>query len=1211
LRTEEEVTMLVDGVRYGKSWMAFLGVVLIATSTTVSAQTTSASVSGTVQDAQGGVLPGVTVTLTSRTQGNTFTTVTDGEGRFIFPIVRPDTYSLQASLEGFKTLERTNVVVNANDKFSAGILRMEVGSITEEVSVVSRVTELQSSSGERSFALESEALENIANNGRLVFNFVTLVPGALPQGDSGSEIGAADGFTVNGQRPNSNNVTIDGVANIDTGNNGGNMATTNIDSVAEFKVLTNAYQAEYGRAVGGQVQVVTKSGSRDFHGSGYWYGRRSGWNANTWTNKRVTPEIQPADTSRNDSGYTIGGPVFFSGFNEDRRKLFFFWSQEFQRRTDPATEHQARVPTALERQGDFSQSVDTSGNPFPFIRDYTTGLPCGPADTRGCFQADGVVGRIPANRLYAPGLAALNIYPQANFSGGQGLNFTSQDPNNSPRREDLLRMDFQATDSWRITGRYMNTKEDILQAYGTTWAGNGSDQLPTPTLFKHPGSNYMLSATGIINNTTSVELSWGRASNSLNYELQLDNLFRSAAGLTDLPYLFPDAVQSDYVPWFQFRTGRTGNAGQYQTDRGPFTNENITHDVIANLTKVWGAHASKVGFYFQHSFKPQSIFASFNSSIDFGDNANNPFDTGYGYANAATGVFNTYTQASKYALPEWRYKNVEWFAQDTWKPGNRLTLDYGVRFYYLTPQWDTTLQASNFLPDAFDPGDAAALFEPVCLGDYPCSGADRRGMDPGLVQAGVAPTPDNTVDARFIGRLVPGSNRFNGAFQAGQGISKTLQSGSSFKVSPRFGLVYDLTGDAATILRGGFGIFYDRPQGNMVFDMISNAPGVLNSTLQWGRLQDLTSAGGDPDPTLSMSPTAYDFQPPTVYEWNVGVQRKLFQNYIYDLAYVGSESRHLLRQVQINAVPRGATFQAENQDPTRAPSDTPGAGALPLDLLRPFPGYGDIRLWDYSGYSNYHSLQTSVTRRFENGYMFSAFYVWSKALGISSNDFSSGVPNASDEEVRRLDYSYLDYDRPHNFVLNFIYQTPDAAQGRTMGLLVNAWQISGVYKWTSGRPYAVGYSIPGIGAANLTGNDGNPNARIVLTCDPGRGWSDDPYRQLDTSCFAPPQPGSDGAESARFFVRAPPINNLDLSLAKTFDIARGARFEFRVDMFNALNHTQFTGVNATANFASLTDRTITNLPYDDNGNLVRPNGFGSISGVAAPRTLQLVARVTF
>jgi Carboxypeptidase regulatory-like domain/TonB dependent receptor/TonB-dependent Receptor Plug Domain len=1192
--------------------LAALSLVFSGLPGSLQAQTTSASVSGIVQDAQGGVLPGVTVTLTSRTQGNALTATTDEGGRFVFAIVRPDTYSLQVTLQGFKTLERTNLVVNANDRLSTGTLTLEVGQMTEEVSVSSRVTEVQSTSGERSFTLESQALTNIANNGRALFNFVSLVPGALQQTTGGNEIGAADGFTVNGQRPNSNNVTIDGVANIDTGNNGGNMATTNIDAVAEFKVLTNAYQAEYGRAVGGQVQVVTKSGSRDFHGSGYWYGRRSGWNANTWTNKRVVPEIQPAKTSRNDSGYTVGGPVFGPGFNADKKKLFFFWSQEWQRRTDPAAERQARVPTALERRGDFSQSVDASGNPFSFIRDFTTGLPCSASDTSGCFQDGGVIGRIPASRLYAPGINILNIYPTSNFSGGSGLNFTSQNPNSSPRREDLLRMDFQATDTWRITGRYMKNSEDILQAYGTTWAGNGSDHLPMPVLFVHPGSNYMLSATGIVNSTTSLELSWGRAGNSLDYQLQNPNLFRAAAGLSSMPLLFPDALQADYIPDFRFRGGRTDNAGFYQTDRGPFTNENITHDVIANLTKVWGSHASKAGFYFQHSFKPQSIFASFNSQINFIDNASNPFDTGYSYANAATGVFNTYTQASKYALPEWRYKNWEFYAQDNWKPNSRLTLDYGVRFYSLTPQWDTTLQASNFLPDQFNASQAAKLFTPVCIGTNPCNNTpNRRGMDPTLIAAGVTPTMANTVEERFIGRLTPGSNRFNGSFQAGQGINDQLQDGAAFRISPRLGVVYDLTGNGTTIVRGGYGIFYDRPQGNMVFDMIANAPGVLNESVQWGRLQTLTGGGVDPNPTLSLNPTAYDFKPPRVSQWNVGIQHKVWREVILDVAYVGSKSTDLLRQVQINAVPFGATLAPQNQDPTRAPAAQLGSSALPNDFLRPYRGYGGIRMWDYSGYANYHALQTSVTRRFDAGFMFSGFYVWSKALGINNDDFSPGVPNVSDEEVRRLDYSYLTYDRPHNFVLNFIYQSPAVTSSKALGILANEWQISGVYRWTSGRPYGVGYSIPDIGAANLTGTDGNPNARIVLTCDPGRGWSGDPYKQLDTACFAPPQPGSDGAESARFFVRAPPINNIDLSLSKNFGVVKGAKFEVRLDVFNALNHTQFTGVNATANFASLTDRTITNLPYDASGALVRPNGFGAINGVAPPRTLQLVTRVTF
>jgi len=392
--------------------------------------------------------------------------------------------------------------------------------------------------------------------------------------------------------------------------------------------------------------------------------------------------------------------------------------------------------------------------------------------------------------------------------------------------------------------------------------------------------------------------------------------------------------------------------------------------------------------------------------------------------------------------------------------------------------------------------------------------------------------------------------------------------------------------------------------------MISNAPGVLNSTLTWGQLQSLTAAGGDPNPVLSMNPTAFDFKPPRVNQWNVGIQHKLWKEVIVDLAYVGSKSTDLLRQVQINSLPFGATFQAQNQDPTRSASSQLGSSALPDDLLRPFQGYGAIRLWDYSGYANYNGLQTSVTRRFDNGFMFSGFWVWSKALGINDNDFAAGVPNLSKEETKHLDYSLLDYDRTHNIVINAIYQLKSYTDNKALGLAINDWQVSGVYRWSSGRPYTVGFSIPGINAENLTGTD-NPNARIAVTCDPGKGYSDNPYQMLNPACFAPPQPGSKGDESSRFFVRNPPTNNVDLSLSKNFAIVRNVKFEFRVDMFNFLNHTQFTGVNATANFASLTDRTIANAAYDASGNLVQPNGFGTINGVAPPRTLQLVTRVTF
>ncbi|HXK09445.1 MAG TPA: hypothetical protein VMT70_07370, partial [Vicinamibacteria bacterium] len=705
---------------------------------------------------------------------------------------------------------------------------------------------------------------------------------------------------------------------------------------------------------------------------------------------------------------------------------------------------------------------------------------------------------------------------------------------------------------------------------------------------------WMVSTTGIINATTSIEVSVGSAHNSLNYQMQAQQLYRANSGLSNFPYLYADAVQKDYVPWFQFGGGNTNNAAEYQTDRGPFTNENTTWDVVANLTKIWGAHNAKFGAYYQSSYKPQSIFYSFNGDINFANDSSNPYDTGFSYANAATGVFDSYTQTNRYSEPVWQYKNYEWYAQDNWKVNQRLTLDYGVRFYYLTPQWDTSKSVSNFLPGSYDPSQAAQLYTPAIVNG---------------VKVGVDPATGGTVDARFIGRLTPESNRFNGAFTAGQGITDSVQSGNAFKVSPRFGFVYDISGQGMTIIRGGGGILYDRPMGNINFDMGGNAPSVLNSGLQWGLLQNLTAAQGDPNPTLGMAPTAYDFNPPKVYTWNVGLQHKLPYKLIFDIAYVGSASRNLLRHSNINAPPLGATFLPQNQDPTRAPSSVPGANALPTDFLRPYVGYTDINMYDYTGISNYNSLQTSVQRRFDNGLMFSVFYVWSKNLTTNTQDYSGGVVGDA-AKIRAYDYSYSGWDRPHNFVVNFIYQTPKATENAALGVLVNNWQLSGVFRWSSGLPYAINYSIPGIGNANLSGTS-NPAARIVVTCDPGSGSSGDPYAQLtNPQCFAPPQPGSQGNESSRFFLHGPSTNNLDLSLSKIIPVGR-VKMEVRLDAFNALNHTQFTGVNNTVNFASLTDHTITNLPYNSAGQLVNINGFGTVSGVANPRTLQLVARLTF
>jgi hypothetical protein len=1169
---------------------------LVTGSATLPAQTTTASVLGAAEDSQGGRLPGVTVTLTSHTRGDTYTATTDAQGDYVFPYVRPDTYTLKLSLTGFKTVEKARLVVNANDKFSAGTATMEVGNVEESVTVLSRVTELQAKSGERSYTLEGPAIENIAVNGRSFFGLATLAPGVLPNatvfGDSPPPT-AASGFTANGQRPNSNNVTIDGITNLDTGDNGGNMATTNLEAVAEFKVLTSAYQAEFGRAVGAQVSVVTRSGARDFAGSAYWYGRRSDWDANTWINNRAgTPK---PDTSRNDFGYTLGGPIYLSGrFNEDKSRLFFFWSQEFQRRRDPLTEFRVTVPTAKERQGDFAESVDANGDPYPYIRDYVTGLPCSAADSRGCFRDGGVLGRIPQDRLYPHTLALLDTFPEPNVEGQKGYNYSSQEPLSWPRREELLRIDFHPSDRWRLAARYMHSKDDRESPYGTGPAGMVSNVPNMDGHYDVPAYTWMVSANGILDSTTSLEVALGGAHNSIDAYTTNENLTRTASGLADLPMLYPEAVQGDMPPTVTFGGGRVGNPAARRSEAAPFTNFNTTYDVIANLTKVAGPHVLKAGFFFQRSRKDQATFAPFNGVADFSNNINNPIDSGHPFANAALGVYNTFRQASKYAMPSWRYKNFEWYLQDNWKASQRLTLDYGSRFYVVTPQWDVTRQASNFLPEAYDPAQAVRLYTPALA-------AGRR--------VAYDAATGSVLPAAFIGRVVPESgDPYNGTFQAGKDIEDTLTTGSAFRVSPRFGFAYDVTGKQSVVVRGGFGVFYDRPMGNLVFGLINNPPGVAVQQLTWGRFQDIDPKKSAPlNAPIALYPTQHEWDLPKVYGWNVGLQARLPLALVLDVAYVGTDSRKQAQAIPINAVPYGAAYLPENQDPTLPKNPTPGATALPVDFLRPYRGYGEIRMYEFSAFSNYHALQAGVTRRFDRGLMFGATYSWSKALGVVNDDYSFGRPDGP-EGNRRANYSYVSSDRPHNFVVNFVYQSPRVADG-FLGVLANGWQLSGIYRWASGTPYPITFSIPGYGAINLTGSD--QNARVVVTGDSGKGWSDDPYRQIDTNVFAPPQPHSLGFESARYFLHGPPIDNLDLSASKSFSLGGKRRLEIRLDAFNALNHTQFAAVNSQVNFKSLDDPTVTNLPFDAAGNLVNPTGFGTVSSVRAARQLQLMARFEF
>ena len=498
-----------------------LAVLLGAVSLPASAQITTGTVFGNVKDPQGAVVPGATVTLTSESQGTRLAPVqTNASGDYVFAGVPSDTYTVLVTLDGFKTAAQQGINVSAGERRVVPLVTLTLGGQSELVTVKAEAPTIQSASGERSFAVATTTLENIPlPAGRNFAALATLVPGVV-----GTTRQGGGGF---------NNIMMDGVSTMDTGNNG-QLLQMNVESIAEVKVLTSGYQAEFGRSSGLQISAVTKSGTNRFRGAVYDIHRNNKWNSNTWANK--LNGIPNPVSVQSDWGYAIGGPVGKPGGNN---KLFFFHAQEYRPRKGGGTIRRFRVPTQLERAGDFSQTLDNNGALFNLIRDASTGLPCTAANTTGCFQDGGVLGRIPANRLYQPGINILNMWPiQANLTQAPGTNynFESTDPTvYTDVKQPAIRMDYQLSPKLRITGKYSGQFGNANVQPGSIPGFNDVQNIVPWIHALATTVNYNL------NSTTFIEGTYGWSQNQLGTPLVTDASNRNNIGLGALPRLFANA----------------------------------------------------------------------------------------------------------------------------------------------------------------------------------------------------------------------------------------------------------------------------------------------------------------------------------------------------------------------------------------------------------------------------------------------------------------------------------------------------------------------------------------------------------------------------------------------------------------------------------------------------------------------------------------------
>jgi hypothetical protein len=1204
-----------------------------------SAQLTTGSVTGSVKDAQGGVIPGAIVTVINESRGTmSVPVVTNETGAFVVPNLAAGTYTIQVEIPSFKTLKQTGIMVNPGTRADVGALTLEVGGTSEVVDVKGESPMVQATSGERSFTIPTESVENlpIANRG-----FSALA--ALAPGVSGTSRIGGGGAT---------NIMMDGISTMDTGNNGQLLQMTS-ESIAEVKVLTSNYQAEYGRSSGLQITAVTKSGTNRFHGSLYDVERNSDWNANSKVNI-LNGDVKTVSKER-DWGYSIGGPVGKPG---GRNKLFFFYSQEYAPRTGGNNVVRYRLPTALERNGDFSQTYDNNGNLFPYIKDPRASGACvttPTGDHSGCFQDGGVLGRIPADRLYKLGQNILNLYPLPNIDGaGLGYNFQLTRPvEKALATEPAVRIDYQPFSSLRGTFKYSGFRQRNQIFNGTLPQFNDAQQ-------QHPVVSTMaITINYTMNPTTFIEGTYGASQNEFGGCIfgqgntgpvfcttgvpmnQISN--RDAAGLGGLPVIFPDALNMDtrYYAykilnqmqppfWVNSQTRITPTSfswGNRITNSPPnmtypgFLNINATKDVNISVTKVAGRHTMKTGFYSNHSNKEQNQnSAATFGAINFQNDTANPIDAQFGFANAVLGIFSSYNQLSRYIEGAYVYYNLEGYVQDNWKVNSRLTLDYGLRLVHQQPQYDSLLQTSNFLPEKYDISKSPLMYVAGCPNNVnPCSGINRQAKDPVTGQLlGVG-------SAAAIGTIVPDTgNPLNGLFPSGQGIAKTTYTYPSLGLGPRFGLAYDVSGDQHVVLRGGSGLFFDRPNGNDIYPQVTNPPAVQNWTVRFAELQQLAS-GLKTIGAPALNVYQYDAKLPSSVQWNGGMQMTLPWSSTIDVSYVGQHSWAAPQSANINAIDFGTAFLDQNQDVTLAANATPGARAIVTDLMRPYRGYGSISRRMSINWRTFHSIQLSLQRRFKNGLSFG----FNDTITLYDHQNSAARlqhnPDGSffyrDDQAQADDLFQTDPQR-HVMKGNFVWDLPDLQSSgsllRTVALLVNDWQFSGIWTASTAAPYTVGYNYQNGGSnVNLTGS-ADYGARVIVVGDPGSGCSSDLYRQFNTAAFQGPVAPSLGLESGVNYLHGCFQSALDLTVARNIPLPKGRNIQLRLDMFNAPNQAIITARNTTMNLNSPTDpTTITNLPFDANGNLrsnfstPRNSGYGIATNFQSPRTLQGQIRFTF
>jgi hypothetical protein len=1135
-----------------------------------------ATIVGTVTDPSGAAVPNVEVTATSVDTGVTRTVTTNDTGQYVLPSLHIGHYTLNTKAAGFGPSERAGIVLNVDDRTRIDFT-LQVGTKQEQVTVEANAVQVQTDTGEVSTVINGKQVAELGTNGRSVYSLYALTPGAASiQGDLilPTPVSGDSNVSINGQRPGHNLQLLDGGENLDRGGSSASVMPS-IDAIAEFRSLTSNYSAEYGLAGAATITTAVKSGGKQFHASAWEFVRNDALDARNYFN----PAPQQVQELRfNVYGFNLGGQVPLW----KEHPTFFFYNMEWRSIVQGGSVNQVVPPTSAYPDA----NGPGTGAVLPVTANVPTAAQLSAAQQQRFTNAGLTLGApfpnntIPDSLIDPNALALLTagIFPANNSTDSKG-NPQFHGGANSPTtvREEIARVDHQFTPKFSVFGHWVS--EQVSQTYGTTqWS---DDNVPTVSdIFGNPSYSAVVHTTYVISPSLLNEASFNYNGNRINIIPQ--GLYTAPADFT-FNRLFTGPNVDSRIPGV-YLNGSTGST--YTSNWTPWINKADDYQLRDDVSWTKGAHQLKMGFSWALYKKAQDFFAATQGTFKF-----NGSYTSYDFADFLLGYAQQYEEDAVKSSGQWNNISLAAYLQDDWRVSHRLTLNLGLRWDGAPHTYEANQQSANFYPNLYNRANAATFDSNGNICSANSAPACPGGPSPGL---GTSPNP-----------ILAGLQFYeNGIGIGGQnGIPKGLTQSNWLEFGPRIGFAYDVTGKGQTVVRGGFGILYDRVQGNDMYNGATNTPfdasptihGVSLSNPGYNLLTGNTISSADlPVLPVGITGIALKYPAPTNYQYSLGIQQALGARSVMSLSYVGSQGRHQNDYRAINLPAIG---------------DLPGLVAaggagLNTDPTLTYPGYGGIRLAENEGSARYNALQFEIRGNVRRDLQLQFGYTYSKAIDATTSNGSGGdLNNVSNPYAGyRYDSGPSPFDRTNVAFVNFVYDIPllRTSGNHFLRSTLGGWELAGIVTAESGAPLNIGLSggnasQNGNNTTNVLANTGNrPDISGGISYPKKVAeWFDTSGFSFPTCAVGPDCYGDLGHDN----IRGPGRQDWNLSLNKNFVLseARGSRIEFRAESFNTWNHTQFKG------------------DYNNGGIGVNygASNFGVISQAFDPRVFQLGLKLIF